>query len=114
MVPTSNPLKRTNSSRLLRRFAREAGFIQFGENVFGAEIAGDFKYGGVLGRGVAGDAGRFRNGGIHGFDAFGAAQMDAGNFHGLNFGGFAAGFGRDLDRRIAGFTEITGGDERVD
>lgn len=43
-------------SVLFRRFTGEAGFVQFGKDVFGIKIAGDFKRGGIFGSSVAGDS----------------------------------------------------------
>ncbi len=99
--------------RLLRHLAAEAGFVQFGENGGGTEIAGDFKRGGVFGGGIFFNARHFLQRGVDGFGALPATKMDAGNFHGLDLGIFRAGFVGDLDGSIAGFTEITGLNEGI-
>jgi len=104
---------RSDFRRLLPGLAGEAGFLQCGEHFLVVEIAVHGERFCTLGGGVAGNAVDFTQGGIHGFNAFAAAEMDVLHIQRFHLFTFRAGVGVELDGGIAALAEITGGYQSV-
>ena len=94
-------------------FAGEAGFLEFVEEGFAGEVAGE---GHRLGAGFysfAGDAGDFVGDGVDGCDAFAAAEVDAGDLEGFDVAVGGTGGGIYFDGVVGGFAEEAAGGEGI-
>src|SRR5438034_9674354 len=94
--------------------AGESGLVQRGKDLFLTEIACHFKRLDALGGGIPFHARHVGQRIVHTRHAFIAAEMHAAHFERFYLAALLAAVRDNLDRRIAGGSEVTGCHDRID